>query len=504
MASLDTLDPAALDTFRGELVEAGFEPRPGTDIWKGPIHPAFRVLTGAKTMRVRLHDGFPYRYPTLYVEGIDREHAVTDGEVCLFQPGEGALDSWITFSAFGERIEEWVEGAQDGLRDLDKLLDANLFYRPRRSGLATLKLEAITVPDPAVEAKGRLWGKARALHLQLSTRKFKEGSIPGYWYYCPALPDGPPRTLDGLKAALSKGQQANFERRLDEVGPRSPRVILFVWEQYGQRTAMALEARHEAGKDEPMVQAIEDIAFEDQEILALRAGPDIAELKEKRIAIFGCGAIGSNLACRLAEAGGGMLRLIDGDVLRPGNMVRHAAGFGVGYSKVTATELQISSNAPWTKVDAIVERPWGAKRLTELITDVDLVVETTGSTAFAALVSLVAARARKPMLTAALYREGFVSRVRRQVPDLDTPIFERSDPERYPLIPPGDESFSVETGCSALVNNASPIGVATVAATGAEVAVDALTGRFALGEELVDIYRPLEEAPFDSIGRLHR
>ena len=45
------------------------------------------------------------------------------------------------------------------------------------------------------------------------------------------------------------------------------------------------------------------------------------------MAVFGCGAIGSNVACRLAEAGTGMLRLVDADIMRPGNIVRHAASY---------------------------------------------------------------------------------------------------------------------------------------------------------------------------------
>lgn len=503
MVELDTPDQAALDAFRSELVAAGFEPRPGTNRWEGPLPEALSPLTEAKTMRLCLHDGFPYRYPTIYVDGIAREHAVTDGEVCLFQPGEGAIGSWITFSALKERIAAWAEAAQAGLRDVDKLLDANLFYRPKMSGLATVELDTIAVPDAGAEAKGKLWGRWKGSGLlRLSTTKFEEDAIPGRWYYCPKLPDsGPPRDLESLIAALSKGQAVNFARRLDEVGPEHSRVILFVWEHYGQRTAIALQASQEPEQDLKL-RAIENIAFEDESILSLRAGPDRDVLEGKRVAVFGCGAIGSNLACRLAEAGTGTLRLVDADIMRPGNIVRHAASFRAGLSKVRATAFEIEASAPWTEVDEVLAAPWGPQRIGELISDVDLVVETTGSTAFAGLLSVVTSTAEKPMITAALYRSGFVARVRRQVPGRDTAISERTDPERYPLIPKGEEPFSVETGCSALVNNASPVAVAAVAASCAEVAIDALAGRFAFAEELIDVYRPLEEAPFDSIGRL--
>ena len=49
---------------------------------------------------------------------------------------------------------------------------------------------------------------------------------------------------------------------------------------------------------------------------------------------------------------------------------------------------------------------------------------------------------------------------------------------------------------------ASPRGVVACAALAAEVAIDALAGRLSLPDEITDIYRPLEEAPFDRVGRL--
>lgn len=100
-----------------------------------------------------------------------------------------------------------------------------------------------------------------------------------------------------------------------------------------------------------------------------------------------------------------------------------------------------------------------------------------------------------------MYRGGYVGRVRRQRA-ADTPLSDRLDETEFPLIPPGDEPVSLEAGCSAPVNNASPISVAAVAATTADVAVDLLSERFNYGEELIDVYRSLDDAPFDRIGRV--
>lgn len=500
---IDTLDPASLDAFRDELIESGFEPvEEDPRFWSGPIHRVLSQLTVAETMLIQFQNGWPYRPPKLYVKGIDSDHAVTDGEVCLFQPGEDAIETWKTFADYSARIAEWAESSGDGFRAEDALLDAHLYYRNSVAGLATLKLGSITISDSDTEMTGKLygtWHHDRTL-LELSTSAPEGDAIAGRWYYRRALESGPPRDLVALKGALTKGQLANFERRLKNVEHGEPMVFALVWEAEGGRTALALSATP-APESAIAVKSIE-LALEDTEILALRAGPDVELMADKRIVVFGCGAVGSNVACRLAEAGAGRLRLIDGKRLRPGHMVRHAASYRAGISKVRATALQIVSDAPWCEIDEVPEEPWATRRIEALITDADLIIEATGMATFAELVSRVAADAEVPMISAALYRGGSVARVRRQIPGVDVAVAERTDESAYPLIPAGKEPVLIETGCSALVNNASPVSVAAIAASTAEMAIDLLSGRHNYREELIEVYRPLETSPFDRIGRV--
>ncbi len=70
------------------------------------------------------------------------------------------------------------------------------------------------------------------------------------------------------------------------------------------------------------------------------------------------------------------------------------------------------------------------------------------------------------------------------------------------MIPAGEELESFEAGCSSAVNNASPVAVAACAALAAEVAIDALTGRKLQSDDVIDVYRPLSDPPFDRIGRV--
>lgn len=501
-AELKSVDPASLDAFRAELIEAGFEPaEEGGRCWQGPLHPALAEFTSAKTMRICIQDGWPYRPPTLHVRGIASEHAVLNGEVCLFQPGEHDVSAWITLEAYNARIAQWAELARDGFRLEDDLLDPHLYFRAKSSALATLELAAIVAEGDKAKT-GMLRGawKDRRRVLALSTGSVEGDAISGRWYYNAAL-SAPPRDLAGFRAALTQGQRNNLARRLKAV-QRDQReaVLALLWQTpAAQRNCLVVVV--EPDKGEPKLRSLE-LAPTDRQTMLLRAGPDTAELARKRVVLFGAGAIGSHVASFLARAGLGELRAVEDDKLRPGNVVRHAgAPSFVGWNKAIATEVAVKFVAPWTKFEVEL-KSWDSEQLGKLISDCDLAIDATGLVTFAELLGRVALDAETSLISAALFRGGFLGRVRRQVPGLDTPFVERQDSEEFPVIPPGEEPKHFEAGCSAAVNNASPIAVAAISATTAEVVVDLLTERLEYPAELIDVYRALDDAPFDRIGRV--
>ncbi len=453
-------------------------------------------------MRICFQDGWPYRPPKLFVDGVDREHAVLDGELCLFQPGERAIGDWNTLEAYLGRIERWAETAADGFRIEDDVLDPHLYFRPQVEGIATLELESIPLTRGEL-GTGKLtgrWTRGDRV-LALATGIADPSALPGRWYYNPGV-SAPPRNFDGFREALGNGQQTNLARRLHRVQvDDAPAILALLWDtRFDQRNCLITLAT--PGEEGPQMHAIE-LAPSDEATRLARAGPDITQLAEARVAIFGAGAIGSQLASLLARAGTGSIRLIESDVLRPGNLVRHLAGSSsVGFQKAVATEVAVQDAAPWTEFESIIEKPWDLERLSQLISDTALAIDATGITPFAELLGKIAIEAEVPLLSAALFRGGFLGRVRRQVPGTDTPIDERHASEEFPLIPTGEEPESFEAGCSALVNNASPVSVASIAATAASVAIDLLSGRLEYAEELIDVYRPLPEAPFERIGRV--
>ena len=128
--------------------------------------------------------------------------------------------------------------------------------------------------------------------------------------------------------------------------------------------------------------------------------------------------------------------------------------------------------------------------------------------AFVYPVARVAEELGKRLVSGALFRGGFVGRVQRKALDTDASINDdRPDSADYPIVPPGDSEVDLaepDLGCSAPVNNAPPASVLACASLIAQAAIDVLTERFEFEDEVIDVYRPLPEAPFDRVGRYRR
>lgn len=82
-----------------------------------------------------------------------------------------------------------------------------------------------------------------------------------------------------------------------------------------------------------------------------------AALATKHVTIIGCGAIGSEVAQMLANAGVGTLTLVDGDPLLYDNIGRHLLGAGdVGSFKSTAVAKHLRRQFPHLKVQSVAKR----------------------------------------------------------------------------------------------------------------------------------------------------
>ena len=311
-----------------------------------------------------------------------------------------------------------------------------------------------------------------------------------------------------LNGAQSKG----LERALDNRRRPAPLgvsggvdFILFCGDRRGRPDLLVMAFR---GTGENIETFAIQAGPKDEVSLILRSGPDAPALRSRRVVQFGAGALGGSVATTLAESGLGFLEIVDGDVLLPGNVVRHVAGHAhVGSAKVDAVKAVIKDHAPWTEVVVFRESPLTPGDIRRTIAGAEMIVDATGNQSFAEALAIVALAEGKPLISGALYRAGFIARVRRKALPEDTPIHLREESARNPVIPrgPDNEDFATPLlGCSAPVNKAPPSSVLACASLIAQVAIDALSGRHHSTDEEVDVYRSISEPPFDSVGRMIR
>ena len=515
MEELKTFDIASLEGYRADLVAAGFEPVNGTSRirWRGPIHPSFGGLTDAQTMEIAFDVGWPYRPPDVFVQGLNTNHCTLDGFVCLWREGEASFQ-WETVDGLFKRIDDWCKRAKNNWQDDDLPFDAYLNFKSKWLLMATFDFGSFRT---GIRSWGDMNGVLTKPPMVLSLRPGPVSSpreLRGLWFRVGQLQAPPPRNLAELPRHLTRAQRKSLTKALSrrrEPDPLRPSggvdVILFVWERR-ERTDLLIMALKGIGENVDAAVLVAEPS--DERSLRLRAGPDAEILKGCKAVLFGVGALGGHVAVALAESGIEALRIVDGELLSPGNVVRHVAGHNqVGSLKVDAVQAVIRDHAPWTKVESATPSSnlSGPKEIAQLVADADVVIDATGNEAFVYPVAQVAEEQGKPLVSGALFRGGFVGRVQRKALSFDAPVNGRPESPIYPAIPAGDSKVDFaepDLGCSAPVNNASPTSVLACAALIAQVAVDVVTERFEFEDEVIDVYRALPEAPFDRVGRYRR
>lgn len=130
-------------------------------------------------------------------------------------------------------------------------------------------------------------------------------------------------------------------------------------------------------------------------------------LTDKRVALIGLGSLGGDIALHLARANVGQLDLVDFDRFEANNSVRHSLGItSAGLDKTSALKAACEQANPFCeghphhrlKLGDITPEP-PLKRLEEIVSDADIVVETTGIQQIELLVGRVAWDAGVPLIS---------------------------------------------------------------------------------------------------------
>ena len=224
--------------------------------------------------------------------------------------------------------------------------------------------------------------------------------------------------------------------------------------------------------------------------------PWVPALRERKIALFGLGALGAPIAFEFARAGIGELRILDGDIIDPATVSRWPLGVAcAGLPKVTTVEQSIGANWPWTVVRSEF-RQLGRVRdpdkepdgdwviLSRMLDDVDLVFDATAEFGVSYLLSTLA-RERSLTYVAATAthgaRGGMVLAIDGNA-EWCWSCFQAGLCDRSISKPPADPSSFVQPeGCAAPTFTGASFDLLPIVAEGVRTAVSRLTGTSAVG-----------------------
>lgn len=464
-------------------------------------------------MRVQFYPGWPLRYAHIVVPDLRTGHA-SQSTICLWAEDDPAQINGRKLQGLWDRLDQWAAAAQEGFSPEDRGLDAYFLYGELSYHRAELPLhDLVDGGTPGYTAA--IFGTVQERSLLIGTgnppnpRDIGTPLLAGEFYLHGGLVD-PPRTLDDIRAALTRRQRRNLERgltaRSDTVFPQPSGghdFIVLAWPRH--------DADHDAvvvsisGAGDTLHTAALGATPNDTQALRRRAGADADLLADKTVLIAGAGSVGGHVAVAVASSGAGHISLFDSDFLTSTNVVRHVSTPQfVGYPKTVAVAAAIEQHAPWTQVTQQDNVPYSPAQLSATISGVDLVIDCTGVLPLTAALADTCLRQNVPLVVGALFHHGALARVQRQSRG-DTPIALRLADRRYFALPPDTEVIGpapagfLELGCTAPVNNAPPMAVLTAAADTAAAAIDQLTARRQRPDERITVLSPMSP-PFDRIG----
>lgn len=432
--------------------------------WVGSIKHTF----GSTEVRVELTPAFPFRQPKATPTDPDGTawswHRELDGSLCLVAEDDHENLWWSEAETFIEHVTAWFEHADASWAEDRPDLDLDRYFA--------------TGADPRLylydELEHRVGSWVRFRPGQHHTMRLAGSGVPprkrtkhlkdvfAYVADFGSL-DTPPRSWDDLAQRL--GNRVTLERKIRD---RTLQVLALRYDRGGHPGAILLSVSPE--EDSGIHVTRLSSAPDTKAARVARSGHASSELTRYKVAVIGLGALGSFVADLLVRAGVTELTLIDDDVIKPGNLVRHLVGpAAIGMSKVDAVANHLKyQHAVDVKLDPRVERA-NHDSILLLVREHDLVVNATAEFAVTAAVHAVSRATGKHSLSAALQNDGTTYRL-DVLPPLDgaspIPVSAASRPDR------SDEYF--EAGCGSPISPTPPHAVVEAAAATVRHAVGLL------------------------------
>lgn len=493
---------ATQQQFADDLMSAGFSATAERGIFEGEIEIvslAGRIETGE--LRIEIGDDFPYRPPKVTDTSLISAHTWhhdRDWGLCLYGRRDVADRPWQDVDELLLRVRQWFQNAADGWPQDPPDLDLERYFENESRLVIYDDIESLMGgPFSARRLRHDVLRVDRAWHIPPRKRSRRDR----HWGWAGDIGELEAPVFDWPSVRARLGEEGDavadgirngsYELILLRYHRKSHTGVIALFPQVSGRT-IHLVARAAAG--------------DDRRTRRLRAGEPrtVASLGRRSVAIVGVGAVGSCLAELLARAGIGRLHLVDPQLLRPGNCVRHIAGYDrIGQAKVDAVrnllacrELMDSSS-----VEAIRDE-LGPELGADLIARADVVVDATADDNVRSLLTHLWKEAESGgiqtgVVSVAVHRSGGIVRTDRWPRDGD------GAPDPIPGHPDGEQDLR-EGGCGEPVSATPASAVFEAAGLASRVVIDLLTGAESLPASVVQILVPQPDAPYQELGILTR
>ncbi|MEZ5076719.1 MAG: ThiF family adenylyltransferase [Solirubrobacterales bacterium] len=360
-----------------------------------------RLETRSFKLRLDYPSGYPFRMPriTFLQPPIRRgRHQGPDGHPCLFPPSD--WDTNVRASEIYAATERWLKYHLDD-------------HFPRELAIYELpeyfsRAPYVVLAPPEVmnsfsgKAKGRFSvtrltghelsvlrsvdgdGIGDGLKAELASSRQWEDKELGKWYRLNREPPGLRHTGELQRELAESGHQVSFQER-PGVGRH---LVGLVFEDVvlGEERAILLDIgvakktqQHKIGEGWPVRLAELHLISRAELQRRLQGVRDLDALAAKKVTLFGVGAIGSSLALALGREGVGGFELCDPDLLRPGNVVRHALDLtSVGQDKAIALETALGRVNPDVNTAAQLQNLGDPDVIATCTADASLVIAAIG------------------------------------------------------------------------------------------------------------------------------
>lgn len=230
-------------------------------------------------------------------------------------------------------------------------------------------------------------------------------------------------------------------------------------------------------------------------VSVIRAAPAASRLSDehhlladKRVAILGCGSMGSKIATMLARAGVKKFDLVDDDILGADNLVRHDLDWReVGQHKVIALANRVHRVRPGADVRVRTQQLAGqessssAETILSRLAECDLIVDATANPTAGNVLSGFTQATPIPLVWAEIFGGGVGGLIVRHRPGVEPPVplmrraIENWFADRGVAPEPRIENYERTGDEDPMV--ADDADVTTIAANTARMAIDVLLGR---------------------------